>query len=420
MPKQHPSSNLWQYLWGRCPRRKRNDRPSVDNSYGLKKEKRAFKKTDDEDKIPYDATISDNECADFYQHNTVRIDSRGNSKSNVEENNGVPPSERSTNPEDEARSMKCDDDRIKVQRSRELKNVNTQRRQGHHENKNTTDVIAEPRKHGQNISVKCKNNGSPWRENDRSSDDAVNGLTKDNVGIEMAVGEDMIHKKNDGSSDDDANGSKKENIGCEMADGEDMIHNHSEDRKLKQEDKRPFRKEIDGMSQHMQNAPLQRMKDPGWENKGDTEGVVKEQERIDAENSENDEETITKADALCYSTKTVVDGMLKDGNQKVLQETIDKMAMTENTVGDQKLEDDKEKCWRLSENVVSPGDVEGVPIQEKREKDEKNVDHIYLDDYHESRECVNDGYGPQYSGGTPEDGAQSNGEDDESECCDEK
>lgn len=90
---------------------------------------------------------------------------------------------------------KCDEDRIKVQRSREVKNVNTQRRQGHHENKNTTDVIAEPRKHGQNISVKCKNNGSPGRENDRSSDDTVNGLKQENVGIEMAAGEDMIHKK---------------------------------------------------------------------------------------------------------------------------------------------------------------------------------------------------------------------------------
>ena len=86
---------------------------------------------------------------------------------------------------------------------------------------------------------------------------------------------------------------KKENIGCEMADGEDVIHNHSEDRKLKQEDKRPFCKEIDGMSKNMQNAPLQRMKDLVWENKGDTDGVVKEKERIDAENSENDEEIIT-------------------------------------------------------------------------------------------------------------------------------
>ena len=57
--------------------------------------------------------------------------------------------------------------------------------------------------------------------------------------------------------------------------------------------------------------------------------------------------------------------MLKDGNQKLLQETIDEMAMTENTVGDQKFEDDKHKCCRLSENVVSPGDVEGVPIQKK-------------------------------------------------------
>jgi len=67
----------------------------------------------------------------------------------------VPPSERSTTPGDEARSIKkCDDDRIKVQWSREVKNVNTQRRQGHHQNKNATDVIAEPRKHGQNISVK--------------------------------------------------------------------------------------------------------------------------------------------------------------------------------------------------------------------------------------------------------------------------
>ena len=192
------------------PRRKRNDRPSVHNSLCLKKEKRACKKVDNEDKIPYDSTISDNECADFYQHKKVRIDSRGNSKSNVEENNRVPPSERSTNPEDEASRMKkCDDDRIKVQRNREVKNVNTQRRQGHHENKNTTDVIAEPRKHGQNISVKCKNSGSPWRENGRSSDDVDNGLKQEHVGIEMAAGEDMIHKKNDGSSDDDANGSKK-------------------------------------------------------------------------------------------------------------------------------------------------------------------------------------------------------------------
>lgn len=396
------------------PRWKRNDRRSVDNSHGLKKEKREWKKADDEDKIPYDATISDDECADFYQHNTVRIDSKGNSKSNVQENNGVPHSERSTNPEGEARSMKkCDDDRIKVQRSREVKNVNTQRRQGHHENKNTTDVIAEPRQPGQNVSVKCKNNGSPGIENDRSSDDAGNGLKQENVGIEMAAGEDKIHKKKDGSSEDDANGSKKENIGCEMADGEDMIGNHSEDRKLKQEDKEPFRKEIDGMSKHMQNAPLQRMKDPVWENKEDTKGVVKEEERIDAENSGNDEETLPTGDALCYSTKTIIDGMLKDGNQKVLQETVDEMAMTENTVGDQKFEDDKEKCCRLSANVVSPGDVEGVPIQEKREKDKKSVDDIYLDDYHESRECVNDGYGPQCSGGMPVDGTESNGEDDE-------
>ena len=131
------------------PVEKRNDSPSVDNFHGLKKEKRACKKADaGEHKIRYDATISDDGCAD--------------SKSNVEENNRVPPSERSTNPEDEARSMKkCDDDRIKVQRSREVKNENTQRRQGHLENKNTTDVIAEPRKHGQNIGVKCKNNGSP-------------------------------------------------------------------------------------------------------------------------------------------------------------------------------------------------------------------------------------------------------------------
>ena len=174
------------------PRRKS---PSVNNFHGLKKEKHACKKADvGEHKIPYDATISDDECADFYQHNTVRIDSRGNSKSNVEENNRVPPSERSTNPEDEARSMKkCDDDRIKVQQSREVKNENTQRRQGHLENKNATDVIAEPRKHGQNIGVKCKNNGSLWRENDRSSDDAVNGLQQENFGIEMAAGEDMIH-----------------------------------------------------------------------------------------------------------------------------------------------------------------------------------------------------------------------------------
>ena len=67
----------------------------------------------------------------------------------------------------------------------------------------------------------------------------------------------------------------------------------------------------------------------------------------------------------------------------------------------------------MSENVVSSGDVEGVPIQEKRKKDEKNVDDIYLDDYHESRECVNDGYGPQCSGGMPVDGTESNGEDDE-------
>ena len=184
----------------------------------------------------------------------------------------------------------------------------------------------------------------------------------------------MIHKKNDGSSDDDANGSKTENIGCEMADGENMIHNHSEDRKLNQEDKRPFRKEIDVMSKHTQNAPLQRIKDPVWESKGDTEGVVKEEERIDAENSENDEETTTTGDALrCStdSTKTIVNGMLKDGNQKVLHETIDEMAMTENTVSDQKFGDDKEKSCRLSENVVSPGDIEGVPIQEEREKDEK-------------------------------------------------
>ena len=43
--------------------------------------------------------------------------------------------------------------------------------------------------------MKCKNNGSQGRENDRSSDDAVNGLKQENVGIEMAAGEDMIHKK---------------------------------------------------------------------------------------------------------------------------------------------------------------------------------------------------------------------------------
>ena len=141
--------------------------------------------------------------------------------------------------------------------------------------------------------------------------------------------------------------------------------------------------------------------------------MVKEEEMIDAENSENDEETITTGDALCYSTKTIVDGMLKDGNQNLLQETIDEMAMTENTVGDKKFEDDKEKCCRLSENVVSPGDVEGVPIQKKRENDEKHVDHICLDDYHESRECVNDGYLPQCRGGMPLDEGESNAEDDE-------
>ena len=43
----------------------------------------------------------------------------------------------------------------------------------------------------------------------------------------------------------------------------------------------------------------------------------------------------------------------------------------------------------------------------------KNVDNIYLDDNCASRECVNDGYGPQCSGGMPVDGAESNGEDDE-------
>ena len=43
----------------------------------------------------------------------------------------------------------------------------------------------------------------------------------------------------------------------------------------------------------------------------------------------------------------------------------------------------------------------------------KNVDHIYLNDNRENRECVNDGYGPQCSGGMAVDGAESNGEDDE-------
>ena len=76
--------------------------------------------------------------------------------------------------------------------------------------------------------------------------------------------------------------------------------------------------------------------------------------------------------------------MLNVGNQKQLRETIDEMSMIENTVGDKKFEDDKENCCLFSENVVIPGDVEVVPIQESRQKDEKNFDHIYLDNDYKS------------------------------------
>ena len=44
------------------------------------------------------------------------------------------------------------------------------------------------------------------------------------------------------------------------------------------------------------------------------------------------------------------------------------------------------------ENIVIPGDMEVVPIQERRQKGEKNFDQIYLDNHYKSYECVNDGY----------------------------
>lgn len=88
-------------------RRKRSDRRSVDCSHGSMQEKLGCKKVDDEGKIPYDTTISNDECVDVYQHNTVTIEPRGNSK----ENNRVPPSARSKKPGDVAnRKKKCDDD----------------------------------------------------------------------------------------------------------------------------------------------------------------------------------------------------------------------------------------------------------------------------------------------------------------------
>ena len=104
-------------------------------------EKLGCKKVDDEGKIPYDATISNNECVDFYQHNTVTVEHRGNSK----ENNRVPPSARSKKPRDVAnRKKKCDDDRIKVPQGRKVKNVNTQRRQGRLNNNMTTVGASVP------------------------------------------------------------------------------------------------------------------------------------------------------------------------------------------------------------------------------------------------------------------------------------
>ena len=111
-------------------------------SHGSMQEKLGCKKVDDEDKIPYDATISNDGCVDFYQHNTV-------TESNLEENNRVPPSARSKKPGDVAnRKKKCDDDRMKVPQGRKVKNVNPQRRQGRLNN-NMTIVDAAPRKHGQ-------------------------------------------------------------------------------------------------------------------------------------------------------------------------------------------------------------------------------------------------------------------------------
>ena len=124
------------------------------------------------------------------------------------------------------------------------------------------------------ISARYKHNGSLWRKNDSSWNDDVNSLKEENVGFQMAAGEDMIHKKVDKSSDDVANSSKEENIGCEMEDGEDMFHKDCEDRKLKKEGTRPFHKEIDEISKYLHTAPLQRMKYPVWENKGKTEGVL--------------------------------------------------------------------------------------------------------------------------------------------------
>ena len=57
--------------------------------------------------------------------------------------------------------------------------------------------------------------------------------------------------------------------------------------------------------------------------------------------------------------------------------------------------------------------MEVVPIQERRQKDEKNFDHIYLDNDYKSRECVNDGYAsvPQCSGGMPLEEGEGYGED---------
>ena len=184
----------------------------------------------------------------------------------------------------------------------------------------------------------------------------------------MTAAEDVIHNKDDRSSDDVANISKKENIGCEMEDSEDMFHKHCEDRKLRKESTRPFHKKIDGISKHLQTAPLQRMKYPVWENIGNTEGVLREEEENQAEISENDKESICTGDALGYSSKRAVDGMLNVGNQKQLRETIDEMSMIENTVGDKKFEDDKENCCLFSENFVIPGDVEVVPIQDRKMK----------------------------------------------------
>lgn len=57
--------------------------------------------------------------------------------------------------------------------------------------------------------------------------------------------------------------------------------------------------------------------------------------------------------------------------------------------------------------------MEVVPIQERRQKDEKNFDHIYLDSDNKSCECINDGYASvlQCSGGMPLEEGKGYGED---------